>query len=193
LSEDANKDRTPPPFHHSEIEFENRFRQAGGLRPLKRTYAQAGEYLIFIPRLTDLIDAADVLNPVATPQEPAPKRTRSVTTTEQLHLLNCVDCPGLTVTEFRNLFIKCDTCSLLTTRDVFFFHACQAGVIDLTRGDVTTAGQMDRLNCLNRPGLTAAEFRDLFVKCRVCHTLTTRDVFVFHVCEVEVIDLTDED
>jgi hypothetical protein len=27
----------------------------------------------------------------------------------------------------------------------------------------------------------------------VCETITTRDVFIFHVCDAEVIDLTDED
>jgi hypothetical protein len=143
--------------------------------------------------LTDLIDAADVLNPSAEPQEAEPKRPRSVTTIGQLHLLNCVDRPGLTAAEFCNLFLRCDDCGLLTTRDVFLFPACEPGVIDLTRGGVTTAGQMVLLNCLNRPGLTAAEFRHLFRKCRVCHTLTTRDVFGFHPCDAEVIDLTDED
>lgn len=86
-----------------------------------------------VTRLTDLIDEADISNPVAVPQEQAPKRTRfAATTTGQLYLLNCMDRPGLTKAEFKKLFTMCTTCHRYTTRDVFFFHVCEAEIIDLT-------------------------------------------------------------
>jgi hypothetical protein len=44
-----------------------------------------------------------------------------------------------------------------------------------------------------RRGLTAAEFRNLFLRCGVCSRIMARDVFTSHKCG-EVIDLTtDED
>lgn len=50
-----------------------------------------------------------------------------------------------------------------------------------------------QLNSPTRPGLTAAEFRNLFSRCGACSLVMTRDVFPSHTCR-EVIDLTtDED
>jgi hypothetical protein len=47
-----------------------------------------------------------------------------------------------------------------------------------------------KLNSSNTPGLTVAEFRVLFVKCR-CGLITTKRVFRNHTCQV-IIDLTDD-
>jgi hypothetical protein len=48
-----------------------------------------------------------------------------------------------------------------------------------------------KLNSSHTPGLTAAEFRMLFAKCR-CGLVMTKRVFRNHTCQV-VIDLTGDD
>jgi hypothetical protein len=55
-----------------------------------------------------------------------------------------------------------------------------------------------RLDAIMRPGLTAREFMDLFVRCNRCGLIMTRRVFLSHDCtsanaEMEVLDLTLED
>lgn len=46
-----------------------------------------------------------------------------------------------------------------------------------------------KLNSSIRPGLTSAEFRNLFSRCGACSLVMTRKVFASHQCG-EVIDLT---
>jgi len=43
-----------------------------------------------------------------------------------------------------------------------------------------------------RPGVTGAEFRNLFVRCE-CELILTRRAFRQHRCSKEIIDLTGED
>jgi hypothetical protein len=54
-----------------------------------------------------------------------------------------------------------------------------------------------RLDSINEPGLTHAEFRALFSICRHCDVVMTRRIFLVHECPVEivdeVIDLTSDD
>ena len=40
--------------------------------------------------------------------------------------LDCLQGPGLTEKEFLGLFVKCDTCELVTTHLVFDSHRCVA-------------------------------------------------------------------
>jgi hypothetical protein len=57
----------------------------------------------------------------------------------------------------------------------------------------TTLDQLFKLNSWTDPGLTDADFRALFARCR-CGLVTTRRVFKDHVCAVPVIiDLTIDD
>ena len=39
--------------------------------------------------------------------------------------LNCMDRPGLREVEFFGLFVKCDVCELVMTRQVFHRHHCR--------------------------------------------------------------------
>jgi hypothetical protein len=48
---------------------------------------------------------------------------------------------------------------------------------------------LQQLSSPIRPGLTSAEFRDLFSRCGACSLVTTREVFGSHECR-DVIDLT---
>lgn len=38
--------------------------------------------------------------------------------------LDCLDRPGLKEVEFFGLFVQCDACRLVTTRQVFGYHYC---------------------------------------------------------------------
>jgi hypothetical protein len=49
-----------------------------------------------------------------------------------------------------------------------------------------------RLDSVKRPGLTEIAFRKLFVKCGTCGLITTRQVFHFHPCKPDIVDLTNE-
>ena len=44
--------------------------------------------------------------------------------------LEAFDHPGLTEVEFFGLFVKCDACKLITTRQVFTYHHCSPSVVD---------------------------------------------------------------
>jgi hypothetical protein len=44
--------------------------------------------------------------------------------------LEVMDRPGLTEVEFFGLFVKCDRCRLIMTRQVFTYHHCSLSVID---------------------------------------------------------------
>jgi hypothetical protein len=44
--------------------------------------------------------------------------------------LESMDRPGLTEVEFFGLFVKCDTCMLVTTRQAFSSHRCDRQVKD---------------------------------------------------------------
>jgi hypothetical protein len=44
--------------------------------------------------------------------------------------LKSMDRPGLTEVEFFGLFVKCDTCMLVTTRQAFSSHRCDQQVKD---------------------------------------------------------------
>ena len=54
--------------------------------------------------------------------------------TELLQLLDARVQPGVTVAEFRRLFVRCD-CGLITTRRAFKEHVCSKEIIDLTGDD----------------------------------------------------------
>jgi hypothetical protein len=54
--------------------------------------------------------------------------------------LHSMDQLGLTEGEFFGLFVKCDACALITTRQMFTFHYCDPQVVDdseLTTSDST--------------------------------------------------------
>jgi len=51
---------------------------------------------------------------------------------------------------------------------------------------------MELLDSRVRPGVTRAEFKDLFVRCE-CGLILTRRSFWQHKCPKEIIDLTGED
>ena len=60
----------------------------------------------------------------------------------------------------------------------------------IQRGSNAVASGILKLDTATNPGLTRAEFDDLFSAC-TCGIFTTRRVFHLHKCsEVEVIDLT---
>jgi hypothetical protein len=49
--------------------------------------------------------------------------------------LDCFDRPGLREVEFFGLFVKCDVCKLVMTRQVFPNHYCSVGEDDLVLTD----------------------------------------------------------
>jgi hypothetical protein len=55
-----------------------------------------------------------------------------------------------------------------------------------------TSDMLERLDSKVQPGITEAEFQNLFVRCE-CGLFTTRRAFGLHDCRNEVIDLTGED
>jgi hypothetical protein len=48
-----------------------------------------------------------------------------------------------------------------------------------------------KLECLDRPGLSEFEFFGLFAKCSVCQLIMARQVFSFHYCTEDCLELTD--
>jgi hypothetical protein len=62
----------------------------------------------------------------------APRRPRVLKDSNTLfQQLSSPTRPGLTVTEFRQLFMRCGNCSFVKARDAFGSHTCTE-VIDLT-------------------------------------------------------------
>jgi hypothetical protein len=53
--------------------------------------------------------------------------------------------------------------------------------------------QFRRLNSVIQPGLTEAEFRNLFTKCRYCDGIKIREANAFHHCPAEVPTDSEED
>jgi len=53
--------------------------------------------------------------------------------------------------------------------------------------------QFRRLNSVIQPGLTEAEFRNLFTKCRYCDGIKIREANDFHHCPAEVPIDSEED
>jgi hypothetical protein len=75
-------------------------------------------------KLTKLVDLANVAEP-----------TEYVdlgyqTDWRKFSKLKSMDRPGLTEVEFFGLFVKCDTCMLVTTRQAFSSHRCDRQVKD---------------------------------------------------------------
>ena len=59
-------------------------------------------------------------------------------------------------------------------------------------GRRSTSNLLELLDSRVRPGVTGAEFGNLFVRCE-CELILTRRAFRQHRCSKEVIDLTGED
>jgi hypothetical protein len=83
-------------------------------RPLKRTYAMTGQQLR--PKhqeKTDLhpLDLADSSTTI-------PRATKWT----KFSKLDRMKKPGLSEAEFQGLFVKCDNCQRITTREVFRYH-----------------------------------------------------------------------
>jgi hypothetical protein len=75
-------------------------------------------------KLTKLVDLADAVEP-----------TEYVdlgyqTDWRKFSKLESMDRPGLTEVEFFGLFVKCDMCMLVTTRQAFSSHRCDPQVED---------------------------------------------------------------
>jgi hypothetical protein len=71
-----------------------------------------------------------------------------------------------------------------------------------TYSPATAFSQLLRLDDIINPGLTAAEFVELLVKCSVCKLVMTQCIFLGHECpatgidvgtDAEMIDLTEID
>jgi hypothetical protein len=67
--------------------------------------------------------SADLENPFPTPDLEGKDLSRQ-TDWQKFVKLNCMDRPGITEDEFCGLFIKCDTCELITTHLMFRNHHC---------------------------------------------------------------------
>jgi hypothetical protein len=68
-------------------------------------------------------------------------------------------------------------------------------VADLSKALVPSDDQRQfrRLNSVIQPGLTEAEFRNLFTKCRYCNGIKIREANDFHHCPAEVPTDSEED
>jgi hypothetical protein len=113
---------------------------------LKRTASTAGKFDYWFWQLysswNDQLDTADLNDPAppVTPRRalapfnrdgpPAPRRLR-VLDRFSFAALKSPTRPGLTATEFRQLFARCGHCGLVKASDVFVSHKC-VDVIDLT-------------------------------------------------------------
>ena len=92
----------------------------GNSRPLKRTYAVAGQQrpTSMYREKTDHcpLDLADSSTTI-------PRATKWT----KFSKLDRMRKPGLSEVEFRGLFVKCDNCQRITTREVFRYHleGCQ--------------------------------------------------------------------
>jgi hypothetical protein len=82
----------------------------------------------------NLLSGSDVADLSEPPAAIARYREQSKRLSEdrcQFQRLNSVLQPGLTETEFRNLFTKCRYCEGIKLREVNDFHLCPAPVTDL--------------------------------------------------------------
>src|ERR1700679_92192 len=81
-------------------------------RALKRTYAVAGQQQLhkLRKRLTTILDLAD--------SSIIPRATKWT----KFSKLDRMRKPGLSQSEFLGLFVKCDNCQRITTREVFRYH-----------------------------------------------------------------------
>jgi hypothetical protein len=78
---------------------------------------------------------ADLMDPPAPTPEFNGKDLSHRTDWRKIVKLDCMDRPGLTEDEFWGLFVKCDTCVLITTHLMFSSHHCDphmVGELDLT-------------------------------------------------------------
>ena len=103
-------------------------------RPLKRTYAMLGKVISPLNALFDSQIRTDI-NEELIPRRRAPLPARGGRSQSSLmELLQSRPYPGVTESEFRKLFAKCD-CGLITTREAFREHRCLTEVVDLTGED----------------------------------------------------------
>lgn len=58
--------------------------------------------------------------------------------------LDCLDRPGLKEVEFLDLFVQCDVCKLITTRQVFEYHYC----VRIGRDGLELTDEEDGSECL---------------------------------------------
>ena len=99
-------------------------------RPLKWTYAQASKWSTpKIYRLTLVVDLTEESYATEYPN------LGYKTDWHKFTKLESMDRPGLTETEFFGLFVKCDMCMLITTRQAFSNHRCPQGEDDLELTD----------------------------------------------------------
>jgi hypothetical protein len=141
----AEEESPPLVLHHSEMEFPRGDVQH--LRPLKRTYAQAGKSRSFsnTEKKLTVINGADLSK--WTESAPRTKRARSrrylcldwqrfEKDGRRLQDLDNFSERGLTEKEVKGLIAVCRRCGHWKTRRTFDFHECPE-VIDLTETDET--------------------------------------------------------
>jgi hypothetical protein len=53
--------------------------------------------------------------------------------------------------------------------------------------------KFDKIGRMRKPGLSEEEFSGLFAKCDICQTITTRDVFRYHLeaCQGDAVEDTE--
>lgn len=103
----------------------------GNSRPLKRTYAVAGQQQCTKHQeKTDHhpIDLTDFFTTI-------PRATKWT----KFSKLDRMKKPGLSEAEFRGLFVKCDNCQRITTREVFRYHLEDCKGYQHHEGDTDTS------------------------------------------------------
>lgn len=97
-----------------------------GIRPLRRSYALAGDVFSIPNRLVDSDECFTDINTnrsISIPSPRKPARTLSPKTMVLLLQLNSAIRPGLSESDFKNLFTRC-ICGLIMTRKAFKNHYC---------------------------------------------------------------------